>query len=214
MNVSPSNLVFVLAGAFGGLVLWACGADDPPADASSSSTSGSFGGLSSTSSSSGTTSSASTSTSSGGTSDGGPATPPPGACLNDTLAGDLPPCPQGCTARCATITRNFKKAVAAEAIKNLTTCTAGMNQATTAAVAKACVDTTGKAYCDALVENGCGAAAGFAAFREQCGALVNGLSGTGVGAASTAGRKALYDCLNDDGNGLDCTTCQDSIKGQ
>jgi len=142
------------------------------------------------------------------------APPPPTACLNDTLAGAAPMCAAQCTTQCATINANFKKGVAADAVKNLTgaECTANTAGTTTgASVAKACADPTAKAYCDALVAGGCSAGL-FPSFAAQCLTLTNGLSGTGTGAAATLGRKALYDCINNDPV-RDCTTCQDLVKG-
>jgi Cu-Zn family superoxide dismutase len=140
-------------------------------------------------------------------------TTPPAPCLDDTLAGAAPACPAGaCTNQCTKINANFKKGVAADTLKNLTAaiCTADTADTTTSAsVAKACADATGKAFCDALVTGGCTGAG----FPAQCLALTNALSGTGVGAAATLGRKALYDCIILSPT-LDCTTCQDFVKGK
>jgi Cu-Zn family superoxide dismutase len=146
------------------------------------------------------------------------APPPPTPCLDDTLVGAAPACPGagGCATQCTKINANFKKGVAADAVKNLTAaiCTANTADTTTgASVAKACTDATAKAFCDALVTGGCSAGL-FPSFPTQCLTLTNGLSGTGTGAAATLGRKALYDCINNIGNGLDCTTCQDFVKGK
>jgi Cu-Zn family superoxide dismutase len=142
--------------------------------------------------------------------------PPPAACLDNTLAGAAPTCPAaGCTMQCTTIAANFKKGVAADAVKNLTAavCTAnGSDTTTNASLAKACADATGKAFCDGLVAGGCTAGA-FPSFAAQCQTLANGLSGTGVGAMATLGRKALFDCINNDPV-RDCTTCQDFVKGK
>lgn len=74
---------------------------------------------------------------------------------------------------------------------------------------------TAKAFCDALVAGGCNAGA-FPTFAAQCLALTNALSGTGVGgvgAGPTAGRKALFDCING-ANIYNCTTCMDFVKGK
>jgi superoxide dismutase, Cu-Zn family len=144
------------------------------------------------------------------------APPPPTPCLDNTLVGAAPACPAGgCTTQCATINANFKKGVAADAVKNLTgaVCTANTaNTTTSTSVAKACSDATSKAFCDALVAGGCDAVT-FPAFASQCLALTNALSGTGTGAAATLGRKALRDCIVNDPM-LDCTTCQDRVKGK
>ena len=141
--------------------------------------------------------------------------PPPPVCLDDT--GAAPACPgpggAGCAGQCAKINVNFKKGVAADAVKTLTaaSCTANTtNTTTTTSVAKACADATAKAFCDALVTGGCNGVG----FPAQCLTLTNALTGTGTGAAATLGRKALYDCVNDANNGLDCTTCQDFVKGK
>ena len=140
--------------------------------------------------------------------------PPPPACLDDTLVGAAPACPGAgaCTTRCTTIGANFKKGVAADAVKNLAAaiCTANTaDTTTTASVAKACTDATAKAFCDALVAGGCNGAG----FPAECLTLSYGLSGTGMGAAATLGRKALYDCINFDPVRT-CTTCQDFVKGK
>jgi Cu-Zn family superoxide dismutase len=143
------------------------------------------------------------------------APPPPTPCLDNTLAGAAPACAAGCTTQCATIDANFKKGVAADAVKTLTgaSCTANTADTTTSAsVAKACADATAKAFCDALVAGGCSAGL-FPSFPTQCLTLTNGLSGTGTGAAATLGRMKLYDCINTDPN-RDCTTCQDFVKGK
>jgi Cu-Zn family superoxide dismutase len=141
------------------------------------------------------------------------APPPPAACLDDTLAGAAPACPAAaCTAQCTKLAANFKKGVAADAVKSLTAAACTANTAdttTTASVAKACSDPTAKAFCDALVTGGCNGAG----FPAQCLTLANGLSGTGMGAAATLGRKALYDCINNDPV-LTCTTCQDFVKAK
>jgi len=143
-------------------------------------------------------------------------TTPPAPCLDDSLDGGAPACPAaGCTAQCTTVAANFKKGVAADAVKNLTAaiCTANTaDTVTSAAVSKACVDGTAKAFCDALVTGGCDVGT-FPSFASQCLALTNGLSGTGTGAAATLGRKALYDCING-ANIYTCTTCQDFVKGK
>ena len=147
------------------------------------------------------------------------APPPPVPCLDNTLADAAPACPAApCTAQCATIAANFKKGVAADAEKALTTaqCTANTaDTATSASVSKACADGTAKAFCDALVAGGCNAGA-FPTFAAQCLALTNALSGTGVGGVGTgptAGRKALFDCING-ANIYNCTTCMDFVKGK
>ena len=124
----------------------------------------------------------------------------PPACLDDTLAGAAPACPGGggCAAQCTTINANFKKGVAADAVKNLTVGVCSANTAdttTTASVAKACTDATAKTFCDALVAGGC-LAGPFPIFPAQCLALTNGLSGTGSDTAATLGRKAFRDCIN------------------
>lgn len=100
----------------------------------------------------------------------------------------------------------------ADAVKNLTAAVCTANNAdttTTTSVAKACADATAKVYCDALAAGGCNGAA----FPTECLTLTNGLSGTGTGAASTLGRKALRDCINNDAV-RDCTTCQAFVKGK
>ena len=140
----------------------------------------------------------------------------PGPCLDDTLVGAAPACPAGtCTTQCATINANFKKGVAADAVKALTaaSCTANTADTTTlASVGKACSDGTAKAFCDALVAGGCSAGL-FPSFPGQCLTLTNALSGTGTGAAATLGRKALRDCIVLDPV-LDCTTCQNRVEGK
>jgi hypothetical protein len=145
------------------------------------------------------------------------APPPPTPCLDNTLVGAAPACPGagGCATQCATINANFKKGVAADAVKSLTAASCTANTAdtmTTASVAKACSDATAKPFCDALVTGGCDAVT-FPTFASQCLALTNALSGTGTGATATLGRKALYDCINGV-NAFTCTTCMDFVKGK
>lgn len=145
------------------------------------------------------------------------APPPPTPCLDNTLVGAAPACPGAgaCATQCTTINANFKKGVAADAVKGLTgpVCSGNTaNTTTSTSVAKACSDATSKAFCDALVAGGCDAVT-FPAFASQCLALTNALSGTGTGAAATLGRKALRDCIVNDPV-RDCTTCQDLVKGK
>ena len=146
-------------------------------------------------------------------------TTPPAACLDDTFVGAAPTCATSCTTPCATINANFKKGVAADAVKALTTaqCTGNnADVATSTSVSKACADGTAKAFCDALVAGGCTVGA-FPSFGAECLALTSALSGTGVGGVGTgptAGRKALFDCINNPGNGLTCATCMAFVKGK
>ena len=179
-----------------------------------------FGGSTTSSGGSSSSSSTSSSTSSSGGTDAGrdaPTGDAGGACLNDTVAGAAPQCPaQQCTNACGTINNNFKKGVAADVIKNLTQqiCQGNnVNTTTTASVGKACADPTAKAFCDGLAAEGCRAAQ-FPMFATQCLALANALSGTGTGAQANGGRKALRDCLQNPNNGLDCTSCQEFVKGR
>ncbi len=218
-------LTLAITLSVGGLV-YACSSDDGGGSSSGGTDAGGSssgkvdsGGSSSSSSSSGSTSSSSSSSSSGGSDGGSDAAKDSGgdggACLNDT--GTVPACPDAaCSASCTTITNNFKKGVAIDAFKGLNNavCTAnGAATVVTASAAKACVDATGPAFCDELVTGGCNAGNGFAAFKTQCDALANALSGAGLGDAATLGRKALRDCIHNDPV-LDCTTCQDAVKGK
>jgi len=136
-----------------------------------------------------------------------------GAGLDDT--GTIGACATGCTTQCTTVTANFKKGVAKEAIAGFTTATCGANTAEVSdtTIGKACTDGTAAAYCATLVAEGCNAGA-FPNFAAQCAALAKALSGTGTtGADVTAGRKAFRDCLQTDAT-HDCTTCQDLVKGK
>lgn len=217
-----AQLFFVLAFASGALLLGTQGCSssgDSTEEDAAAPPFGSSGASSGTSSSSSSTSSSSSS-SSGGTDagkDGATGDGGTGACLDDTVNGAAPQCPANqCTQSCQTINNNFKKGVAADAIKNLTqqSCQGNtVNTTVTTSVGKACADQTAKAFCDGLAAGGC-TAQKFPMFATQCATLTNGLSGTGVGAQATGGRKAFRDCLNNPNNGLDCTSCQEFVKGR
>lgn len=217
-----AQLFFVLAFSGGALLFGAQGCSSSGDSTEEDAATPPFGSSGNSSGASNSSSSSSSSTSSSGgtdagrdgaTGDGGNN----GACLNDTVNGAAPQCPANqCNNSCQTINNNFKKGVAADAIKNLTQqiCQGNnVNTTVNTSVGKACVDATGKAFCDGLVAGGC-MAQKYPMFATQCAALTNALSGTGVGQQATGGRKAFRDCLNNPNNGLDCTSCQEFVKGR